>query len=408
MLFALLYFFVVINVNLKSKYLSSAFLLLLTSIIVKIIGAVYKIPLSGFIGAVGRGYFAAAYNLYLPIHAVIMGAFPVALSRITSKYNARNNKEALCALKTGADRLFLIVGLSGMGFMLLVAKPYCDFIASSPKSIYCFLVLAPSILFSALASSYRGYYEGFLNMVPTSVSQTIEALFKMVFGLVFARVSMAQLYNEFVTNGTVLKRAVQSEEEALSLIYPLTSACAMLGVTLGCALSLIYVFIYHQINKPDYFLKQRSNSKKYQNELLSFSLPIMISCAVQSVFQFLDTASVQVALSLINVNDLKAAYYESISIANTADDDVITYVYGILSSSLDFRNLIPGITMALGVCAVPAVSSAFEMKNKEHLSLLINSVYKYTAVISFAGGIIIALCCEDILNFFYGSSAPDQ
>ena len=63
-------------------------MLLLTSVIVKFIGAVYKIPLTAFIGAVGRGYFAAAYNVYLPVHALLMGAFPIALSRLVSKYNA--------------------------------------------------------------------------------------------------------------------------------------------------------------------------------------------------------------------------------------------------------------------------------------------------------------------------------
>ena len=393
--------------NLKSKYLSSAALLLLTSVIVKLIGAFYKIPLTAYIGAVGRGYFAVAYNLCLPVHALIMGSFPVALSRITGKYNALGNKEAVAALKRGADKLFLYVGLIGMGIMLLLAKPYCALIASSPKSIYCVLALAPSVLFSSLASSYRGYYEGFMNMRPTSVSQTIEALFKLVFGLVFAKFSMAYLYNTYLSAGTVLGRSAASEQEALGMIYPLSSAAAMLGVTLGCILSYVYVFIYHQINKPRLNVSKAQSAKKYQQELLSFSFPIMFSCAVQSLFQFLDTASVQTALSLITTEDLKNAYYQSISLSNTADEDIISYVYGILSSALDFKNLIPGITMALGVCAVPAVSSAFETKNKEHLEGLINSVYKYTAVISAGGGIIIALCSKEILQLFYSSYAPD-
>ena len=387
--------------------MSSAFLLLLTSIIVKLIGAFYKIPLTAYIGAVGRGYFGVAYNLCLPIHALIMGAFPVALSKITAKYNAQENREALFALKKGADKLFLLVGLSGMGIMLLLAKPYCSLIASSPKSIYCVLALAPSVLFSSLAASYRGYYEGFMNMRPTSVSQTIEALFKLVFGLLFAKFTMAYLYNSYLSNGRILSTAVSSEEQALGIIYPLSSAAAMLGVTLGCFISYIYVLIYHQINKPNLKRRTEQSSEKYSRELLSFSFPIMLSCAVQSVFQFLDTASVQAALGLISLEDLKSAYARSIAIANTADEDVISYVYGILSSALDFKNLIPGITMALGVCAVPAVSSAFERKNSGHLHMLLNSVYKYTFVISAGGGVLIALCSKEILQFFYSASAPD-
>ncbi|MBE6720810.1 MAG: hypothetical protein E7571_09215, partial [Ruminococcaceae bacterium] len=183
--------------NYKNKYMTSAFLLLLSSVIVKIIGAVYKIPLTAFIGAVGRGYFASAYNLYLPVHAVVMGAFPVALSKLTGKYNALDDKQSLAAIQKGSHRLMIKVGLVGLVIMLLIAKPYSELIAASPKSIYTILVLAPSILFSSMAASYRGFYEGFMNMKPTAVSQTLEALFKMVFGLIFARVTMAWLMQTY-------------------------------------------------------------------------------------------------------------------------------------------------------------------------------------------------------------------
>ena len=392
--------------NYKSEYLSSAFLLLLTSVIVKVIGAVYKIPLTAFIGAVGRGYYASAYNICIPIHAVIMGAFPIALSRITGKYRALGNQNALSSLKSAAGKLFFKAGIIGTLLMLILFVPYCLISNASEKCFLSVLFLAPSILFSALASVYRGWYEGFMNMKPTSVSQLIEALFKLVFGLVFAKLTMAYLYNSYLETGVVLKSVASSEEEALSLIYPITSAAAIFGVTFGCFASFIYVFIYHKINNP---LKRinPSDSKKYQSELVKFSFPVMISCAVQSIFQFLDTASVQAALSLISTEDLKNAYSESISLSNTADGDIATYVWGILSSALDFKNLVPGITMALGVCAVPAVCSAFESKNREHLGMLINSVYKYTAIISSAGGLIIALNAEDILSLFYQSNAPD-
>lgn len=393
--------------SLKSKYLSSAFLLLITSVIVKIIGAVYKIPLTAFIGAVGRGYFAAAYNLCMPIHAITMGAFPVALSRLVSKYNAGGNNHMILSLKKGSDRLFALVGLIGMCIMLAFARVYSVYIASSPNSIYTILVLAPSILFSCMAASYRGYYEGFMNMVPTSVSQMLEAAFKMVFGLIFAKLSMAYLYNLYLKTGMILGANISSDEQALSMIYPYTSAAAMLGVTLGSFVSLIYVYVYYLINKEKGIKYSNFAVHDAQKELLSFSFPIMVSCAVQSVFQFLDTATVQYALGSVSTDTLKSAYSDCVSAASVADSDLVTYVYGLLSAALDFKNLIPGVTMALGVCAVPAISSACEMKNNERLSMLINSIYKYTALLSALGGVFIALCSSDILSLFYGASSPD-
>jgi stage V sporulation protein B len=319
--------------------------------------------------------------------------------------NGDNDK--IAALKLGSSRLFALIGLIGMLIMVALSRVYSVYIASSPKSIYTILVLSFSILFSCMAASYRGYYEGFMNMVPTSVSQLLEAVFKLVFGLIFAKIAMAYLYNSYLETGVILGQNVVNDEQALSVIYPFSSAAAMLGVTLGSYVSFIYVWIYYLINKPN--LPKPSNFAVHdsQKELFSFAFPIMISCAVQSVFQFLDTATVQYALSNVGSNVLKEIYSDEIAIAKVTNSDLVTYVYGLLSTALDFKNLIPGITMALGVSAVPAISSACEMKDSEHLSALINSIYKSTVLLSLYGGLVLALCNEDILTLFYGSASPD-
>ncbi|MGN0458226.1 MAG: oligosaccharide flippase family protein [Eubacterium sp.] len=392
--------------NLKTKYLSSAFLMLVTTIIVKIIGAIYKIPLTSFIGAVGRGYFAYAYNLCMPVHAITMGVFPIALSKLVSKYNSLNNEKMSAAMLKAATRLFSLVGFIGMAVLIAFSKPYSVLIAHSPKSIYTILVLAPSVMLSCMSASYRGYYEGFLNMVPTSVSQTIEALFKLIFGLLFAKYSMSYLYAQYVNTGFVLNNSVASSEEALSLIYPLTSACAMLGVTLGTFMSLVFLLIYKKINSPR-LSTARPDVRIAKREILTFSFPIMISSCVQSVFQFLDTASVQLALNTVDKQVLQDAYQSSLSLTSVSTQDIPTYLYGIFSASLDFKNLVPGVTMALGVCAVPAVSRAFESKNKEALESITNSIFKYTSLLSLLGGLAIAIASKEMLSLFYGSSSQD-
>lgn len=393
--------------HVKTKYISSAFLLLVTSVIVKIIGAVYKIPLTAFTGAVGRGYFAAAYNLCIPIHAVTMGAFPVALSHMVSKYNAAENKHMLLSIKKGSDKLFFIVGLIGMGIMLLLSVPYSRFIAGAPGSIYTILVLAPSILFSSMAASYRGYYEGLMNMLPTAVSQTIEAVSKMVFGIFLAKGSMLYFYNIYQETGCLFGTVVKNDREALSMIYPFTSAFAMAGVVIGSLLSLIFVRGYHMIKRDNTLRYDNLAVKEANHEMLTFAFPVMISSAVQSVFQFLDTASIQYSLGKISPEVLSRQYSDCFKLANVADSDITTYVYGLFSAALDFKNLVPGITMALGVCAVPAISREFELKNTLRLEQLTNDILKYTVLLSCFAGLGLSLCSREILGLFYGSASPD-
>lgn len=89
---------IVLN-NIKQKYINSAVLLLAASVIVKIISAVYKIPLTSFIGATGRGYFNTAYNLFMPMHAIIMGALPVAFTHLISKYREKGDPAKVYKLK---------------------------------------------------------------------------------------------------------------------------------------------------------------------------------------------------------------------------------------------------------------------------------------------------------------------
>lgn len=397
---ALLFFLwvILLKKSIKEKYISSAFLLLVSTVIVKMISAFYKIPLTSYIGATGRGYFSIAYNLCLPIHALTMGAFPIAMSKLVSKYNASGDKLRVSGLKKAGNKLFFLAALAGLFVVLVGAKPYSELISSSPKSIYTIFALAPSVFFCCLGAGKRSFAEGFIDMKPTAACQIIEAVFKMVFGLLFARFSMSCFMSNYYEYGTVLGTAYENERQALSAIYPLTSACSMLGVSLGGFAGWVYVSSYvgshYKMPKPD-----KAVTRQMYNELAAFSLPLLFATAVQSVSQFFDTSSIQYALTLCDKAVLSKAY-------NYFDGDIFTYVFGIYSSALDFKNLIPGMVMALGVTAVPAISSAYESDSPK-FNLLINSVLKYTSILSCFSGIVLALFPSEILSLFYGNSNGD-
>ena len=403
-MFITLSFFVGDFVNLKNKYISSAFLLLLSGIAVKLISAVYKIPLTSYIGAVGRGYFAYAYNLVMPVHIVTMGAFPVALSKLVSSYAAKNDFQSVAKLKKSSTKVFFLVGSVSTVILIACAFVYNYYIVKAPQGIYTSLALIPAVLLSCMSGGIRGYYEGMLDMKPTSISQFIEALVKMIFGLLFAKLACVGLMNEYESSNTVLGHFAENEQTALSMIYPVSSAAAMLGVTLGAALSLCFLWTYSAFFKNN--LPSVKASKQYSREILRFAFPIMVSSGVQSVFQFLDSSSIQILLDKTPLPMLKSEFSDALKLTAVIDSDLSTYAYGLHSCALDFKNLIPGVTMALGVCAVPVISRAFDNSDKERLETLASSILKYTAVLSSLGGLALFLCSNDILSFLY-SSSPD-
>lgn len=392
--------------NFKKKYINSAFLLLLSSVVVKAASALYKIPLTALVGGVGRGCFTIAYNYYMPFHAVIMGALPVAVTHLVSKYNEQGNREKMQAVKKAAGRLFFAVGLVGLLAMLIFAKPYAVYISSSPKSLYTMYILAPTIFFSALAASHRAFAEGFMNMLPTSVSQMIEAAFKMLFGLLFAKLALGKLYGAYLESGTVFGMVCAGDEEALSVIYPITAAAAIGGATIGAVISWVYVSLYANL-KYGRGKRLPGGCRAEAGEIISFSLPIIASTLIQSLFTFLDNSTVQYCLSLCDTGQLYEIYEEALSISGTAREDMITYVYGLFSAVGDFKNLVPGITMAIGVAAVPAVTGAYEAGNKESLTSLSNSIFKYCAILGFGGSAYLAVISPCLLNLLYGSSNYD-
>lgn len=400
--FSLLFYFFIngdsVKKTLKQRYLNSAFILLAATVVVKIISAVYKIPLTGFIGAEGRGYFSIAYNLCMPIHALTMGAFPLALTKLVSSCEAKGDRLKIKALRKASKRLFFVIGLAGTAVMIVFAKPYAQLISSSPKSIYTILALAPSVFFSCMCASHRAFAEGFLDMKPTAVSQLIDALFKMIFGLLFAKYSMSSLYSVYLERGTVLGQAFSNEREALSAVYPITSAAAMLGVTLGSLAAYIFAMIYTN-SRYNTFPAGSVNVKSACNDLLSFSAALVGATVIQSISGFIDTSSVQYFLSECGEAALARRYAYG-------GEDVYTYVFGLFATVLDFKNLVPSIVMTLGITAVPAVSAAYESSNNR-FSPLLSGIFKYAVILSVLGGLMLSLFSKEMLEIFYGGSNSD-
>ena len=231
----------------KQNVLGGAMVLVVATALVKVIGAVYKIPLTGIIGSLGRGYFASAYNIYTPIYAISMAGLPVAVSAIVSKNAALGKYRDVKQVLKLTFPLFLGLGIVGTGALLLAAKPYVDSVGS-PLAIYSVFAIAPSILFCCIMSTYRGYYEGLSNMYPTAISQVIESLGKLVFGLVFSYAMLDYANAQIALNGSVLGFKVETEADG-AIVYALAAAGAILGVTLGTVFGAIYTILRHKLRK---------------------------------------------------------------------------------------------------------------------------------------------------------------
>ena len=389
--------------------LNGALILSIASLVVKIIGVIYKIPLSNMIGTVGRGYFDSAYNLYVPIYTVSMAGLPVAISNMVSKAMATGRFRDVKIIHKVAKRLFLMVGILGTVAMFILAYPYA-LSAKNMDVLPAVFVITPSIFFCCIMSSYRGYYNGLSNMFPTAISEVFEAAGKLVFGLICARLVIDYGYSRFEKGLTVFGRTVANESEALSAIYPYAAAGAAAGVTIGTVIGVIYLIIRHKVKGDRITKTELASAPKPEKanavagKLLRFAIPVALSSLVFSITNLIDSITIQNRLEhmiLGNLDYIRNLY--STELTGILDADIKNFLYGAYSLSIDFRNLIPSITMTLGISAIPTLSAAWAVRDKRKIKVSIESVMRITMLVAMPCGIGMGVLAQPILAAFYGN-----
>ncbi len=392
----------------KQNVLNGAMVLVIATALVKIIGAIYKIPLTSIIGSLGRGYFASAYNIYTPVYAISMAGLPVAVSAIVSKNVALGKYKDVKQVFKVTFPLFLGLGLVGTAVLLFLSDPYSASI-KSPLAVFSMYCIAPSVLFCCIMSTYRGYYEGLSNMYPTAISQVLESLGKLVFGLSLAYLMLSYGTKQVELTGQVFGYKVETQADA-AIVYAFAAAAAILGVTLGTVMGTVYTCLRHHFKKDGITKEMLVNSPRPQSkkstmkDIIAIAVPTAISSLVLNITNFIDTWMIQNRLSTVvdgNFDKITEIYGDSITAGGIVRENIHTFLYGAYDTTLDFRNLIPTIMMTLGVSAIPVISSAMAKKDFKEVSSTVNTVFRMTMLIALPAGAGFFVLSEPILTLLY-------
>ncbi len=381
----------------QQGFLQGAAILVASTVIVKIIGAIFKIPLSNLIGDLGFGYFSSAYDLFLPIYSLSMAGLPVAVSRMVAENIASKRYKESRKTFSIAKRAFLVTGLLGFIIMLAAIFPFVRITGSDSGSIYSMVAIAPALLFCCIMSAYRGYYEGLRNMYPTAVSDVIEALGKLIIGYGFAFIALK------ITSSVAW-----------------AAAGAMLGITVGTLLGAIYLYIYNKrrgdnVTEEELALSpQPQSSKKILKLLVAIAVPVVISSLATNIASMIDVTLVKWQLKNIvesHGDMLRDMYSASIADYNStarealANNEIPTFLYGVRSKAYTLYNLMPTITSVLGVGAIPVLTTAWVQKNKPEIKRNIELILKTTAIIAMPVGFGMVALSGGIMSLLYKSTA---
>lgn len=402
----------------KQSLLTGAGILAVATVLVKLIGAVYKIPLTNLIGAQGYGYFTGAYAVYTPLYAISMAGLPVAVATLVSRNVELGRVKDAQRVFRISKRIFFLIGLICTLLLILIAKPYSRLVGA-PDNYISVITIAPCVLFCCLLSAYRGYYEGLNNMTPTGASQVMEAVFKLVIGLAGAYAFMntaLTYYRENAVDGVLdfFSVRVTDEASALAAMYPYAAAVAIFGVTAGSVAAWLYLFVLYKIKGTGFSRVELVNSPEARSvssltrEIVKIAVPVAASSLILNLTNIIDDFTIRVRLNdaLESGGEIiREMYAQALSASGTLESGISTYLYGIHGTVINLKNLIPTITLALGVSAIPVISKAWAAKDMNSIRASTQSALRVTMMLSLPAGFGLAVLSEPILGMLYSSRA---
>ncbi|MBR5152664.1 MAG: polysaccharide biosynthesis protein [Clostridia bacterium] len=363
-----------------NSFIHGALILGIANLVVKVIGAVFKVPLINLIGDDGMGYFNVAYQIYTFMFIVATAGFPIAISKMVAESLARGRERETKRIFRTALCFLAVVGLLGT-LVLYLFPDVLENLVAVPGASLGITAISPAVFFVAMASVYRGYFQGRQNMYPTAASEVIEALAKLLVGYFLASFFMKMSISDSLSV-PIDWASGQAQSSYIRTIF--ASAGAISGVTVGTLLSFLLmtiIYLCYKRKKAPIVAQQDSirSRKVILKELILIAVPITIGASVSSLTTLIDMATITRRLVVRPevLSNYAFMFEEGTAFAQKVAEEGWTglelyrqqaaTLYGMYTGkALTMFNLPLTLVVALGMSVVPAISSA--LARQEHTS----------------------------------------
>lgn len=350
----------------KQSFLGGAAILAAAVAAVKIIGAVYKIPLGNIIGDEGKAHFTVAYNIYNLLLTISTAGLPLAISKLTSEAHALGRENEKRKIFRTAIWLFFALGACFSLLMYFGAEQLAAFMVDD-LAFWSIRALAPAVFCVCLLACMRGYTQGQGNMKPTAISQVLEALCKLGFGL-----SLAWYFLQ------------------LGYGVEISAAGAILGVTIGTIMSMLFLIFYLVTHRDRQLSSDVPESGgTLMKKVLLIGVPITLSNSAMSIITLIDSKIVLGRL-------------ESISSALT---ETPTALYGQYTFGMDLINLPPSFVYPVTMSLIPFAAAAMARRDNAEASRIISSAFRLIAILAIPAGVGLSVLSGPILRMLYPAQA---
>ncbi len=352
-------------------FFSGVVILTVANLLIKAIGLLFKIPMNSVVGDEGMGYYTSAYTIYTFFYMISTAGLPVAVSIMISESRTKGELRQIKRIFKTTVILFVVIGLVGMAIMIAGAKGFSALMKSDPTYL-SIIAIAPALFFICVSSVLRGYFQGFQQMMPTAMSELIEAICKLAIGIIMAMYAIEKGYSINVV-----------------------AAYAIIGITIGTALSMLFLFIskifFNESKYTAEFIETNGISEKTEpvgrilGKLIAIALPITISASVMSLTNMIDMALVQRLLQAIGKTQEEA-----------------TTIYGNYTTlAVPMFNLPPILIYPISCAIVPLLSVARSQGDEKRSRTIMESSLRVSVLIGVPCACGMSVLSKQILSLFF-------
>lgn len=369
----------------NSNFILQGSILAVSSMLSRIIGFVYRIPITNSLGEEGMGYYSQAYSIYSILLMLSCLSLPSAVSKlVAARYSIGEKKNAFKVFK--AAMLFaIIVGSIATLITYFGASFFANQVLNTPGCVFAIRMIAPTILVVAITGVIKGYFQGIGTNVPTAISQLIDQIFNAIVSIIGCK--------NLMEAGRVADLVLFNGE---SNTYALGKGAsgAILGTAVGAAVGLLFlaaVFLMYRKSFESQIRKDTTKKLETYSDiypvLIATIIPIILSTTIYNISEILDASIFGHVLSRQGIDSkTRAALWGS-----------ITSKYRL------FTNLPVSIASALAVSLMPSLTAAVAAGNKGQVVRKIQVSIRFTMLIAIPSMVGLAVLAGPIYDTIYSS-----
>lgn len=360
-------------------------ILAVAGIIVRIIGILYRSPLTAVIGDEGNGYYGYSYNIYANILLISSYSIPSAISKvISSKLALGEYKDAQRMFRCAFIYVIIVGGVASA--FAYIAAPFL--VVSNAVSVL--RIFAPTIFLSGLLGVFRGYFQAHRSMVQTSVSQIIEQILNAS-----VSIGAAYIFVRMAASGALAKGLGEAETTTSKAIAGASGSA--LGTGCGVAIALIFMVWMYVINKPYIYRKLRRdvNGGKETDRAIYKEILLIVTPFILSTFIYNCSTAVN-----------QTIYSRVMIAAKGMKQTEAATLYGIFSGkSIVLRNIPVALASAMSAAIVPTIASSWIIKDKKSARDKVAKAVKATMIVAIPCMVGLAVLSRPVVTLMFPQKA---